>query len=180
MGLFLPFAWRATKMEDPAQTQVDVGSFYPSIHFAWQFGAVDYEVARPIYMQASFANDLFKGGWSAPWESTDGPQQLTGSKGWDASFAAFQPGNHDLGRWLVGAALGPRECPCACEGAVVYRLAHADHYFFIHYDAAKQVYLNTKGMAYKRVADPVSGEMLPLGGPIALEAHSGRWLRMEK
>jgi beta-galactosidase len=92
MGLFLPFAWRATKMEDLAQTQLDVGTFYPSIHFAWHFGEVDNEVARPIYMQASFAHDLFKGGWSAPWESTGGPQQLTGSKGWDAREAESTPG----------------------------------------------------------------------------------------
>ncbi len=83
MGLFLPFAWRATKMEDLAQTQLHTGSFYPSIHLAWHYGEVHYEVARTVYMQASFANDLFKGGWSAPWESTGGPQQFTGGKGWD-------------------------------------------------------------------------------------------------
>jgi len=81
MGLFLPFAWRATKMEDLAQTQLHTGSFYPSIHLAWHYGEVRYEVARTVYMQASFAHDLFKGGWSAPWESTGGPQQFTGAKG---------------------------------------------------------------------------------------------------
>ena len=64
MGLFLPFAYRATKMEDLAQTQLETGSFYQSIHFAWHFGEVHYEVALPIYMQVSFAADLFKGGWS--------------------------------------------------------------------------------------------------------------------
>lgn len=83
MGLFLPFAWRATKMEALADTQLHTGSFYPSIHFAWHFGEVGYEVARPVFMQASFARDLFKGGWAAPWESTGGPQQLSGAKGWD-------------------------------------------------------------------------------------------------
>jgi len=83
MGLFLPFAWRATKMEDLAQTQLHNGSFYPSIHFAWHYGEVHYEVARPLYMQSSFATDLFKGGWTGGWESTGGPQQLTGGKGWD-------------------------------------------------------------------------------------------------
>lgn len=92
MGLFLPFAWRATKMEDLAQTQTDTGSFYPSIHFAWHFGEVGYEVARPIYMQASFARDLFKGGWAATWESTGGPQQLTGGKGWDKEEGSTTPG----------------------------------------------------------------------------------------
>lgn len=83
MGLFLPFAWRATRMEDLAETQREYGSFYPSIHFAWHFGEVGYEVTRPIYMQVSFAADLFKGGWTGAWESTGGPQQMSGSKGWD-------------------------------------------------------------------------------------------------
>ncbi len=81
MGLFLPFAWRATNMQALANTQLNTGSFYPSIHFAWHFGEVHNEVARPIYMQASFAVDLFKGGWTGGWESTGGPQQLTGGKG---------------------------------------------------------------------------------------------------
>jgi beta-galactosidase len=451
MGLFLPFAWRATKMEDLAQTQLDVGSFYPSIHFAWHYGEVDYEVARPIYMQASFAHDLFKGGWSAPWESTGGPQQLTGSKGWDAreatttpgfttnagtitqlflsylaagfkgagvwtwnfreagfeageyalldrnlqptprairagkiaqaaeqfrdelwearkepqvgvlvnwdndaiwaaisvrqrdhyrhypmrarvgvsralmnanvpwefvtvddlraglaprykviylagqiafsdellqllldfakqggrvvldapggaytetgkvrktlpgtlfhqlfgaeladlqysnnvprvlrgkrlngfietikpttakptewfqtgepaivenhvgkgsavmlgwdaSFALFHPGEASLESWLVQAAMGGLQSPYACDGAVVYRIAHpnADHYFFINDAEARQVHLDTRGKFYRRAVDPVSGEELAVGGAIALEAYSGRWLRMEK
>ncbi|MBC8166695.1 MAG: beta-galactosidase trimerization domain-containing protein [Bryobacteraceae bacterium] len=92
MGLFLPFAWRATKMEDLAETQREYGSFYPSIHFAWHFGEVGYEVARTIYMQAQFARDLFKGGWAASWESTGGPQQLTGAKGWDQSDRTTTPG----------------------------------------------------------------------------------------
>jgi beta-galactosidase len=83
MGLFLPFAYRATKMEALAQTQLNTGSFYPSIHMAWHYGEVHYEVARTVYMQSSFARDLFKGGWAAPWESTGGPQQFTGAKGWD-------------------------------------------------------------------------------------------------
>jgi beta-galactosidase len=92
MGLFLPFAYRATKMEDLAQTQLDTGSFYPSIHFAWHFGEVNNEVALPIYMQVSLAADLFKGGWTGAWESTGGPQQLTGAKGWDAQQASATPG----------------------------------------------------------------------------------------
>ncbi len=92
MGLFLPFAWRATKMEDLAETQRETGSFYPSIHMAWHYGEVDYEVARTVYMQASFAADLFKGGWAATWESTGGPQQLTGSKGWDHREGSTTPG----------------------------------------------------------------------------------------
>jgi beta-galactosidase len=92
MGLFLPFAWRATKMEDIAETQREFGSFYPSIHFVWHYGEVRYEVARPIYMQVSFAADLFKGGWSGAWESTGGPQQLSGAKGWDYEESSTTPG----------------------------------------------------------------------------------------
>lgn len=92
MGLFLPFAYRATRMESLAATQREAGSFYPSIHFAWHYGEVNYEVARPIYMQASFAVDLFKGGWTGGWESTGGPQQLTGAKGWNREQAETTPG----------------------------------------------------------------------------------------
>ncbi|MBS1830180.1 MAG: beta-galactosidase trimerization domain-containing protein, partial [Acidobacteria bacterium] len=92
MGLFLPFAYRATKMELLANTQTEYGSFYPSIHFAWHYGEVGYEVARPIYMQVSFAADLFKGGWTGAWESTGGPQQLTGAKGWNYEQGSTTPG----------------------------------------------------------------------------------------
>ena len=92
MGLFLPFAWRATKMEELAESQKETGSFYPSIHLAWHFGEVHYEVARTVYMQASFAQDLFKGGWAATWESTGGPQQLTGAKGWEHHDRTTTPG----------------------------------------------------------------------------------------
>ena len=83
MGLFLPFSWRGTDMEGIAEEMREVGSFYPSIHFAWHFEEVSFEAARCIYMQASIAADWFKGGWSATWESTGGPQQFSGGKGWD-------------------------------------------------------------------------------------------------
>jgi beta-galactosidase len=92
MGLFLPFASRATDMEGIAETMKDVGSFYPSIHLAWHYEELDYEVTRPIYMQSSICVDWFKGGWAATWESTGGPQQLSGGKGWDAKGQAGTPG----------------------------------------------------------------------------------------
>ena len=79
-------------MEDLAQTQLHTSSFYSSIHLAWHYGEVRYEVARTVYMQASCANDLFKGGKSAPWESTGGPQQLSGAKGWDEPEVSTTPG----------------------------------------------------------------------------------------
>ncbi len=83
MGLFLPFASRATDMEGIAELMAERGSFYPSIHLAWHFEEVNYEVARCIYMQSSLATDWFKGGWASTWESTGGPQQLSGGKGWN-------------------------------------------------------------------------------------------------
>lgn len=83
MGLFLPFASRATDMEGIAEVMKDYGSFYPSIHLAWHFEETDYEVTRCIYMQSSICVDWFKGGWAATWESTGGPQQFSGSKGWE-------------------------------------------------------------------------------------------------
>jgi beta-galactosidase len=83
MGLFLPFASRGTDMAGIAEVMTEHGSFYPSIHLAWHFEETGFEYLRPMYMQASIAADWFKGGWSATWESTGGPQQLTG---FDAPF----------------------------------------------------------------------------------------------
>ncbi len=92
MGLFLPFASRGTDMEGIAELMKDRGSFYPSIHLAWHFEETDYEVARCIYMQSSIATDWFKGGWAATWESTGGPQQFSGGKGWDRKGQEGTPG----------------------------------------------------------------------------------------
>ena len=92
MGLFLPFASRATDMEGIAEVMKDRGSFYPSIHLAWHYEEVKYEVARCIYMQSSLATDWFKGGWAATWESTGGPQQLSGGKGWNILSQFETPG----------------------------------------------------------------------------------------
>lgn len=83
MGLFLPFASRGTDMEGIAEIMKERGSFYPSIHLAWHFEETNYEVARCIYMQSSITTDWFKGGWASTWESTGGPQQFSGGKGWD-------------------------------------------------------------------------------------------------
>jgi beta-galactosidase len=92
MGLFLPFAARATHMGWIADRVATYGSFYPSIHFVWHFGEVHYEVTRPLYMQVSFAADHFKGGWAGAWESSGGPQQITGGKGWDEPERSTIPG----------------------------------------------------------------------------------------
>ncbi len=81
IGLFLPLAWYGVDLERIAGLMTAYGSFYPSIHFAWHFGEVNYELVRPMYMQAALAADFFKGGWAATWESTGGPQQFSGGKG---------------------------------------------------------------------------------------------------
>jgi len=80
MGLFLPFASRATDMEGFARVCARHGCFYPSLHLAWHFEEVNFEVARPVYMQASLAVDWAKGIWTAPIESTGGPQYFSGGK----------------------------------------------------------------------------------------------------
>jgi len=92
MGLFLPFASRATDMEGIAAEMTRAGSFYPSIHLAWHFEECGFEAARPAYMMASIAGDWFKGGWAASWESTGGPQQLSGGKGWEPEGQAVTAG----------------------------------------------------------------------------------------
>lgn len=80
MGLFLSFASRGTDMQAIADAMADGGSFYPSIHLAWHFEEVDFEVARPVFMQAQIAADWAKGIWTATWESTGGPQYFSGGK----------------------------------------------------------------------------------------------------
>jgi len=93
MGIFLPFASRGTDMESIARALKETGSFYPSIHLCWHFEETFFEVARPVYMQALFVTDLNKGGWTAPWESTGGPQQTSGSKAHLFPFVKdMQPG----------------------------------------------------------------------------------------
>lgn len=81
MSLFLPQAHMGVDLESIAELMTDYGSFYPSIHFAWHFDPNDYELVRPFYIQSALANDYFKGGWAATWESTGGPQQFSGGKG---------------------------------------------------------------------------------------------------
>jgi beta-galactosidase len=56
----------------------------------------------------------------------------------------------------------------------------ADHYFFINDNPARTVTLETPAYRYRGVRDPVSGEALRPGAPVALEAYGARWLRYEK
>ena len=112
MGLFLPFASRGTDMELLAETVKETGSFYPSLHLAWHFEETYFEVTKPIYMQASIVSDWNKGGWTAPWESTGGPQQTSGAvrccsltSPMSNRALPLMPGNYStavelLSRWL--------------------------------------------------------------------------------
>ncbi len=80
MGLFLPFASRGTDMQAIAHAMAEGGSFYPSIHPAWHFEEVGFELVRPMYMQAQTTTGWAKGIWNATWESTGGPQYFSGGK----------------------------------------------------------------------------------------------------
>ncbi len=69
-------------LEGQAKSATIGGSFYASIHLAHHFFLVVGEVVRPVYMQARTVADMFKGGWSAAWESTGGPTQWSGYQGY--------------------------------------------------------------------------------------------------
>jgi len=80
LGLFRPHAWFGVDFAGIADAMQDAGSLYPSIHFSWHFDQVKNELGPTIYMQASYINDNFKGGWSGGWETTGGPQQFDGEQ----------------------------------------------------------------------------------------------------
>jgi beta-galactosidase len=82
ISVFLPVAGRGVDMEGIARLMAERGSLYPSTHPAWHFDTVHYELARTVFIYSSLMVDVFKGGWSATWESTGGPQQISGYKGW--------------------------------------------------------------------------------------------------
>ncbi len=80
LSLFRPHAWWSVDFAGIADIMKDAGSFYPSIHFSWHFDHVNNELGPTLYMQSSYINDMFKGGWSGGWETTGGPQQFDGEK----------------------------------------------------------------------------------------------------
>jgi beta-galactosidase len=80
MSLYLPAAFMSVDMEGIADVIRKYGSFYPSQHFTWHYEQTDHEIVRPFYQQASLMNDFFKGGWTGGWESSGGPQQISGEK----------------------------------------------------------------------------------------------------
>ncbi|MEK6481738.1 beta-galactosidase trimerization domain-containing protein [Catalinimonas sp. 4WD22] len=80
LGLFRPHAYFGVDFPGIADIMRNAGSFYPSIHFTWHFDQVKDELGPTVYMQASYINDMFKGGWSGGWETTGGPQQFGGER----------------------------------------------------------------------------------------------------
>jgi beta-galactosidase len=80
LGLFRPHAYFGVDFPGIADVMRQGGSFYPSIHFTWHFDQVQDELGPTLYMQASYVNDMFKGGWSGGWETSGGPQQFGGER----------------------------------------------------------------------------------------------------
>jgi beta-galactosidase len=96
MGIFLPFASRGTDMEGIALAMREGGSFYPSMHQTWHFEEVQFEIARPVYMQAAMTTDWGRGIWNATWESTGGPSCFSGGKSPFVEWAQSKtPGHTD-------------------------------------------------------------------------------------
>jgi beta-galactosidase len=128
------------------------------------------------------ALERFDTGEAAVTEKRHAPAGSAVILAWEASRSVFGPDRPDLEALLLRYTLGTIAAPYACDGALVYRLAapQADHYFFVNDGDARSVHLSTGSFSYARAEDPITGEALPLGGPIALSAHSGRWVRMEK
>ncbi len=77
-SIFLPHASSAIDMEGYAEAMAEGGCYYPSMHPGWHLEEVGFEFVRPTYMQASACVDWAKGIWSAPIESSGGPQWWSG------------------------------------------------------------------------------------------------------
>jgi beta-galactosidase len=78
ISIFLPHTAAAIDMEGYAEIMAEGGCFYPSMHPGWHLEEVEFELVRPTFMQASMCVDWAKGVWSAPVESTGGPQWWSG------------------------------------------------------------------------------------------------------
>jgi len=101
--------------------------------------------------------------------------------GADASFSMKNKGNDFMEGWTVGHLLKNLTLPYSCPNAIVYRISSptADHYFFINDDEAKNASLKFAQYQYKKITDAMTGEAIQVK-EIALESHSGRWIRCEK
>jgi beta-galactosidase len=78
ISIFLPHVSVGIDMEGYAGIMAEGGCFYPSMHPGWHLEEVEFELVRPTYMQAAMCADWAKGNWSAPIESSGGPQWWSG------------------------------------------------------------------------------------------------------
>ncbi len=78
ISIFLPHTAAGIDMEGYAETMAEGGCFYPSMHPGWHLEEVAFELVRPTFMQAAMCVDWAKGVWSAPIESSGGPQWWSG------------------------------------------------------------------------------------------------------
>jgi beta-galactosidase len=78
ISIFLPHVSSGIDMEGYAEAMAEGGCFYPSMHPGWHLEEVEYELVRPTYMQAAMCVDWGKSVWSAPIESSGGPQWWSG------------------------------------------------------------------------------------------------------
>lgn len=78
ISIFLPHVSSGIDMEGYAEAMAEGGCFYPSMHPGWHMEEVEFELVRPTYMQAAMCADWAKNAWSAPIESSGGPQWWSG------------------------------------------------------------------------------------------------------
>ncbi len=78
ISIFLPHTSWGIDMEGYAEIMAEAGAFYPSMHPGWHLEEVEFELVRPTYMQSSMCADWARGNWSAPLESSGGPQWWSG------------------------------------------------------------------------------------------------------
>lgn len=102
--------------------------------------------------------------------------------GFEATLACWRPGDAWMEGCIVRHALGPHESPYRCDGALCYRLAApaADHYFLLNDGPATTARLDPHAFRYAAAEDPITQKPLRLDEPIAIAAHSGRWVRAMK
>ncbi len=102
----------------------------------------------------------------------------------DPAREAWQPGNHGMQRLLAEAYRAGRPARWSSDLPMTYRRSTptADHWFVINDGEARSGMLQVFDRNYKRVIDVMTDAELPCvnGIPLAVEAHSGLWLRTVK
>jgi beta-galactosidase len=102
--------------------------------------------------------------------------------GYEAAISCFKPGQNTWEQKFVKYVLGENSSPYASSNSIVYRLGSktADHYFVINDGEKLTTSINFKNYKYKKLTDAVTGEVLPLDKPFAVNSNDGRWIRAEK